>query len=388
MSRRLTLTDELLARALMTRMRHAPSQQLLDRIISTAGVTGQVRPPRALPGVPWLQLTADSRLAPLAAGALVVALALVLVGNGLGPTPGPGQAQTPLPSPTPTGRLATPENRLLEGVLRAERLPLGTDVAPIDVVGAFDSIWTANIHANDIRRFSPSTMEQLDRIAVDSAAWFAVTNDALWVTSQNGRGLSRIDPVSGSVVATVGDEPPCGAPVLALGSIWQAACDGDVFLRIDLDTSNLLESIPAQDHRWLVFARGLLVTTGPEGLAILDPESRSFTPVSGSPVASGAEILGSDGETVWVLAAGGVARVDPADGALVGRFPYPAARAVTFASGHAWLSVGAVGVVEIDLATNAVLRTIPLASPDIAREIDGVLWVTDFQSSDLWRIEP
>jgi streptogramin lyase len=327
-------------------------------------------------------------LAPVATAVAAVALALVLIVTGFRPSLGPGQIHTPQPSPSPTEGLRTPEALLLAGTIRAERLPLGTDVAPIDVVGAFGSIWTANIHADDIRRFDPDTMAELDRIDVDSAAWFAVTDDALWVTSQTGTGLSRIDPGSGSVAAHVGDDPPCLAPVVALGSIWQSACDGNVFLRVDPGTSKLLATIPALDHRWLVSASDLLVTLGPEGLAILDPATGSFAPIPGSSAANAGQLLGSDGEMVWVLEASGVSRLDPTDGALVGQFPYQAAKAVTFANGHAWLSVESVGVVEIDLATNAVLRTIPLASPDIAREVDGVLWVTDFESSELWRIEP
>ena len=73
------------------------------------------------------------------------------------------------------------------GTLSARSLSLGTDAAPIAVTEAFGSIWVANIHANEVRRYDPATMAEQARIDVPSAAWFAVADGALWVTHQNGR---------------------------------------------------------------------------------------------------------------------------------------------------------------------------------------------------------
>ena len=50
--------------------------------------------------------------------------------------------------------------------------------------------------------------------------------------------------------------------------------------------------------------------------------------------------------------------------------------------------MGWTGVIEVDLATNQVVDTVPVLDPWVARSFDGVLWVTDFNNSDLWRIEP
>lgn len=395
MNERIVLTDEQLVRALTNRMRHAPSQQLLDRIVAEAASTAQVRPARR-PG--WLPWPTGPWAVPVFAGALAITIALALIVAGIRPVLGPGGTPTPppaspvssaAPSPRATATVApgTPENVLI-GDVQAQRLHLGTDVAPIDVIGAFDSIWIAGIHANQVRRYDSVTMTELARIFVPSPAWFAVADGALWVASTTATSVSRIDAGSDAVVARVGNVPPCGAPVVAFGNVWQSACDANVYLRIDPATSAVIKTIPAQDHRWLAFAADRLVTIGPEGLAILDPDTGSLTPVGGSPVSGSGQLLGADGETVWVLAGPAVSRIDPTDGSTVATFPYPAAKAVTFADGHAWLSVERVGVLRIDLATNAVVRTIPLSSPDIAREVGGVLWVTDFESSDLWRIEP
>jgi hypothetical protein len=338
------------------------------------------------------------RRVPALVGAVAIVLIAVVLGVGPGrPSTGPGSITSPNPSPTvssspfpsaspsPAGP-PSPAPTLL-GTLSAQRLDLGPDAGPISVTSAFGSMWVADIHADDVRRLEPATMREIARIAVPGAAWFAVADGALWVTDQVGTGLTRIDPVTNTVVAHVGDVPPCGAPVVAIGSLWQAACDADVILRIDPTTNAVVDTIPAQRHLFLVLAGNQLITTGPEGLASLDATKRTFTTI-GNRAAVGAELLVSDGTTVWVQNSAGVARIDPADGRAIAGFSNSDAQGVSFAGGHGWMAVRGVGVLEIDLATNKVTRTIPvLPSPLVPLEADGALWVTDFENSALWRIQ-
>ena len=333
------------------------------------------------------------------AGAIAIVLIAIVLGVSLGrPGTGPGSigspspsaAVSPTPSPSATPSPAGPPSpaRTVLGTQSAQRLDLGPDAGPIGVTSAFGSIWVADIHADDVRRFEPTTMRELARIPVPGAAWFAVADGALWVTNQVGTGLTRIDPVTNTVVAHVGDVPPCGAPVVAIGSIWQAACDADVILRIDPATNTVVDTIPARGHLFLVLAGDRLISVGPEGLASLDPVKRTFTTIGGR-AAIGSGFVASDGATVWAQNSAGIARIDPADGRAIAGFTYPdAAQAVSFGVGHGWLTVRGIGVLEIDLATNTVTRTIPLQpSPNIPFEAGGALWVTDFDGSALWRIQ-
>jgi sugar lactone lactonase YvrE len=328
---------------------------------------------------------------------VVVVLGLALRPGGTGPgtsgSPGgsasPSPVLTPSPSPTPVATATvspTPVPTTLNG-LSAQRLSLGLDAGPIAVTEAFGSIWVADIRAGDVRRFEPATMRELARIPVPGAAWFAIADSALWVTNQLGTGLTRIDPETNTVVAHVGDVPPCAAPVVAFDSIWQAACDAAVYLRIDPVRNVVVETIPAQSHGFMVLAAGQLIVIGPDGLARLDPETGAFTAIP-NPAAVGAEFFASDGITIWVKNNAGMARIDPADGRTIAGLSYPDAHATAFAGDHAWLTVTGLGVLEIDMATTKVTRTIPLLpSAGIPFEAGGALWVTDFDNSDLWRIE-
>jgi len=333
-------------------------------------------------GTPW------SRSA--LAGAVGLVLIVAVLGVTLRPTgPGPGG---PTPSPSPTGTPSAspsssplPQATLADGTV-ADVLRFGRDAGPIDVVAAFNSIWTANIFSNDVSRIDPATLEEIDRIPAGTGpAWFAVTDDALWVTHQTGRGLVRIDPGANAAGLSVGDVPPCGAPVLAFESLWASACDDGVIIRIDPATGTLVSKVPAPGYRWLAFAQGRLFTGDALGLGEVDPTTETVTNLG---YCCG-EVMGSDGQTVWLDRSTEVVRMDPADGSIVATFPIANAGSVTFEAGHAWLTANGAGITEIDLATNQVLRRIAVpGSQVLAREAGGALWVTVFEASELWRIVP
>lgn len=329
------------------------------------------------------------------AAAWLVALAVLAgcapVGEHMTVTGGPSPIPTAQDSSAPAvGPLATTVAGLGARVLR-----LGDDAAPIDVASAFGSIWTANHHDDTVSRIDPATMMEIARIkAGRGPGWFVVTGDALWVTNQNGRGLTRIDPATNSVTGSAGEYAPCWAPVAAFGSIWQPSCDAGQIMRIDPETQKV-SYIGADGHLMLMLTGGELVGAGPDDLARLDPVTekwRPIAPLDGAPI-------GTDGDTVWI--SGGprvddanpedgteVARVSPTDGTVLAKLPIAGAALVRAAGYHAWV-VQANGVVEVDLETNAVLRTITIpGSILVARTAAGALWVTSFDASELWRITP
>ena len=395
MNDRLVLTDDLLRRALEQRMAHSPSPQLLDRIVAGAADTTQDRAPRA-----WLggrrRAGSGSRpiarwweAAPALAGVAAVALVALLVTFVLRPVPGPGGTPTPIPSAT-----ATPGPTPLAvdvGDHAAMRLNLGVDAGPIDLIFADGSIWNANIRAGDIRRFDPSTMAEIARIPLPAGqgpGWFAETDGTLWASNQLGGGMDRIDMATNTLVGVVGDAPTCGQPVVAFESIWQAACDANVIMRIDPATG-AVEEIPADFYGFLLLAGGQMYAASSVQLATFDPETRAFEPLA-IEIDGIRQLLASDGASLWVATDGGVLRIDPLGGETLATFPYTDVVSVTFSSGQAWMTRAFVGVVQVDLATNQEVETIPVNVPNpiVAREAAGAIWVTDFDNSNLWRVEP
>jgi streptogramin lyase len=405
MNDNLVLTDDLLRRALEHRMAHLPAPQLLERIVSGAAGTAQDRTPRQwlrrrragfapAERQPWWSgVPALGGAAAIALTAVLLVLALRPVLNVPGATPSAVPGASASPSAPPSVRPpATPESMLL-GDHPALRASL-TGADPIDVELAFGSLWTAGIHGPDVRRFDPATLVEQARIPVPSPAgpaWFVATDEELWVTNQLGSGLTRIDPATNSLVGTIGSGPTCGAPVVSLESIWQSYCDGSTFQRLDPVAKIVLDTFPAEGHSFLVALGDRLITSTSTGLAEMDPDSGDFTDLPGT-IPGFRNLFGtggtSDGTTVWVQTDAGVERINPNTGESVATFPYVDARSIAFIDGRAWLTVRFVGAIEIDLATNTELQTVPLQSVDIPLEAAGVLYVTDFDNRALWRIEP
>lgn len=408
MNDQLQLTDDLLRRALLQRMAHTPDPRLLERVVAGAADVRQEQPSRwrrlagsglAEPAVGprWAAVPAVAGLAAAVALALAAVLAFRSV-TGPGSTLAPGVTASPTPSATPAPTPSTIPDPTAEarplGEHQALRLHLARPfelVNPIGLTFADGSIWTANITANDVRRFDPATLDLQARTPMTSPAggpaWFAATPGALWVSNQLGNGLTRIDTATNTIIGTYGSGGTCGAPVVAFESVWQSLCDADTVLRIDPD-SNELETIPAEGHDFLALAGDRLITTAADGLATVGPETLQFDPLPYS-IPNLRQLLGADTQALWALVDTGVVRVDASTGETLASFPYIDAQAVAFGDGRAWLTVSFVGAVEIDLATNEELQTIPVeGSRLIPLEASGALWVTDFDNSNLWRIEP
>jgi len=287
--------------------------------------------------------------------------------------------QTPAPTPYAT----------MAGDLPALVIPLGGDSAPLDVVDAFGSIWVANHHSDDVSRLDPETGAEVARIYIgprSGPAWFAVTDDAIWVTRQNGAGVTRIDPETNAVAeAQIGAQETCWAPAVALASVWYFACDSGLMVRIDIE-SNDSANVAADQLSPPLTVDDTLYAVASTGLVRLDPATSTFVPVvacqsCGRPIGFGAG-------TMWLSSQSGVTRVDLATGAVVGTLSLGGLINVTFVDDSAWGAIeGDPEILEIDPVTNEVVRELTVGPMPIkVLSAYGALWVTDFNSSELWRI--
>jgi streptogramin lyase len=288
--------------------------------------------------------------------------------------------RTPAPSPTPTAP-PHPIDSTLDGV--AVRTLSGSPLSdPIDVVVAFGSVWVANHHGSMVLRLDPDGMSVQATIKAGSGlGWFALTSDAVWVSNQEGEGLTRIDPATNTTTVRLGRWATCGRPTLAFKAIWQPACDARQIMRID-PIRLTVTNVASPGQMSLVRAGSTLISSGPNGLASLDPKTTVFTPIGGQ---DPGWLMAFDGRTIWSSTDTEVLRVSPADGSVIARLPIPEAGAVAFRGGRAWLT-SATGLVEVDPKTNAIVRTLPLGRMvSLAAGADG-LWVTSYYGNSLTRV--
>ena len=284
----------------------------------------------------------------------------------------------------PTDPPATPMATSLADTA-ALGLPLPADTFPLDLAYAFDSIWLAAHHQNEVYRIDPTTMEIEARIHVGNGpGWFAVTDDAVWVTLQLGHGLSRIDPRTNLELNRAGDYATCGSPLVALGRIWQMACDAHQLMSIDPD-SNAVTNLTVTDYQWPAYLGGKLYMAGDTGIAEIDPASGAATPVVG---VTGGFLMGYDDTSMWLTDQQVVRRVTPSDGKTVATIPVTYAGMVRPFGDHAWMIQESTAAMRVDLATNEITKTIPiLYGPVVGLEAAGYLWVPTIDGNKLWRIE-
>jgi virginiamycin B lyase len=220
-----------------------------------------------------------------------------------------------------------------------------------------------------------------------TADWVAVTADAVWVASTGPFAVNRIDPNSNAQIANIAlPGEPCAGLAVGAGSLWVPLCTEKPSLaKVDLGTNQVTSIFavgpPAQEGGiaygagsvWLIIdKRGSLARIDPANGAILDTfhvPAGSYNPAF------------LDG-TVWVTHANGadLSGVDAATGkvtASVATGPKP--RFLTSGAGAVWtLNQGDGTVTRIDARTHAAV-TISLATPGHGGDIafsSGKIWTT------------
>lgn len=146
------------------------------------------------------------------------------------------------------------------------------DVAsgPSGVAATEDAVWVASASAGEVSRIDPTTNDVVATVEVAFPESVAIADGAVWVTGSGPAGkraqettpqdgiVSRIDPDTNEVVATVAIGPPGGVAV-AGGAVWVASgtysagkgaqdvVDPGVVSRIGADTNEVTVTLDVGD---------------------------------------------------------------------------------------------------------------------------------------------
>ena len=227
--------------------------------------------------------------------------------------------------------------------------------------------------------------------------WLAI-DEAVWVSNEPKDTVSRLDPKTNTVTATVQvGSKPCSGLAAGFGSLWVPNCGDQTMSRVDLKTNQVTATIKttvANSEGGIAAGAGSiwLMTDAKGTLARFDPATN--TVVAETYVASGSYGLAFGEDAVWVTSTehSTVARVDPRTNLVVetitvGKSP----RFIAAGGGAVWtLNQGDGSVSRIDPKTNKVVATIEVGVPGPGGEIaygEGSVWVTSFEFP-LSRIDP
>jgi virginiamycin B lyase len=212
---------------------------------------------------------------------------------------------------------------------------------------------------------------------------------AVWVANQFDNSVSRIDPQTNRVVATI--PVPDGVADLAVGrdAIWAA---GDLVVRIDPQTNRVVATVPlgAQPSSLAATDDAVWVTNVVDGtITRIDPQTNQVTATIhtvGEPV----QVAAND-RAVWVAYPPDnlVRRIDPRTNRVVATLRVAQPQDLALGYGSVWIPSGRSGlVVRIDPQTNTVTATVPVASGLYGLAVDDHwLWTVDFLGDTVTRLQ-
>ena len=125
-----------------------------------------------------------------------------------------------------------------------KRIRVGVNVW--DVAYAFGSVWASNNFDGSVSRINPATNRVVKTIKTGGQpSNFAVAADALWVGSNatSGQDVFRIDPATNTSTAVhVGHDSPSGI-VTSADAVWTANGGDDTVTRIDPSTKAVVATL-------------------------------------------------------------------------------------------------------------------------------------------------
>jgi YVTN family beta-propeller protein len=332
----------------------------------------------------------------LALAVAVAVLAGAVVAVGIARRPHPPAVPVVRPDPTAPARVA-------------ETFRLFGD--PVAMAVRADDVWVAGNNPSWVTRWvtptNPMTRET-PTIALPAAPTrLAAAEDAVWVLTPADHRITRIDPATNQVVATIGvGRAPSGLAVGA-GAVWVSRRLEGTVVRIDPTTNQVAATIPlGQAPGAVTVAGGVVWVALPEhGLGRIDPASNRSTVVR-VPHCCAGELAAGRG-ALWVAnhRDGTLVRVDAATGRVAARVPLPKTtdqrpHQVAVGEGAVWVTSasprrGTANLLwRVDPVSNQVTGTLDLGPtsaggiPNSVAAGDGAVWVGGMTKGSIVRLEP
>lgn len=221
--------------------------------------------------------------------------------------------------------------------------------------------------------------------------WTVASKDAVWVSNKPKGTISKLDPKTNTVTATVDvGKQPCSGIAYGFGSLWAPNCGDKTVARVDEKTAKLTATIPvgpANSEGGIACSKeAVWLATGEAGdkVARIDPKTNRVAAEVAVPAGSHTVDFGEG--AVWVTQSSGnlLTRIDPKKNKVTDKIEVgPKPRFLTVGEGYVWtLNQGDGTVSKVDPKTRKVVATIAAGIPGTGGEISaggGAVWVTVFQ---------
>lgn len=320
-------------------------------------------------------------------GAVVASFACLAFGGCAGDASveSPSIAAPPSPSAQPPA-----------GAKIVATIPVGR--RPGGIVVAEGAVWVKNHADQTVSRIDPvtNTLTATIRIGRGEFGYVAAGEGSIWVTNNDANTVSRIDPRSNTVVATIPvGENPQGIAV-GSGSVWVANHRAGSVSRIDTATNRV--SAVIEGEQLCCSPQAVATSTGAVWVTVPDPDKRHVVridPATNGVVATIA--VGDDGgrltvteDAVWAATSTrNVAKIDPATNTVssmvdAGATAFGAAAGL----GSIWVTSPGASLIRIDPRGNRVVGALRIAGAVFPAVGEGAVWVSSETTNTVVRVEP
>ncbi len=275
------------------------------------------------------------------------------------------------PPPTPT----------VAATITVGPFPHGVAISP-------SGVWVANQWDGTLSRIDPVTNSILSTLTLSNSAENLSPRDltyaagSLWITvdefdeaGENWTGFSvrRIDPVSGQSLATVKVGTRLADITSSPGAVWVSSFDGGTVSRIDTATNTVSATVTiGAGLVGIAFGEGSVWVANENTGTVsrIDPATNQV--VATIPTVGYPEGLAAGAGAIWVtnwgtkgVADGVLSRIDPATNQVVRTIPLGINPFwVAFGGGYVWVAMdGEPTVVQVNPSTNAVQSRISTGQP-------------------------
>ena len=221
--------------------------------------------------------------------------------------------------------------------------------------------------------------------------WTIATKDAVWVSNKPKGTISKLDPKTNTVTATIAvGKQPCSGIAYGFGSLWAPNCGDKTVSRIHEKSEKVVATIPvgpANSEGGIACSKDAVwMATGEAGDKVVRIDPKKNKVVAEITVAAGSHTVDFGEGAVWVTQSKGnlLTRIDPKSNQVTDTIEVgPGPRFLTVGEGFVWtLNQGDGTVSKVDPKSKKVVATIAAGIPGGGGEIsagDGAVWVTVFQ---------
>ncbi|HWO33634.1 MAG TPA: hypothetical protein VNO32_32965 [Candidatus Acidoferrum sp.] len=259
-----------------------------------------------------------------------------------------------------------------------------------------DAVWVASTEPYAVHRIDPATNRIVATVPVsgDACSGLASGFGSIWIPLCGKKPeLLRIDTAKNAISATL-PIPPAGSEggiTVSDDSVWIITDENGTLSRIDPSTNSVRQrsSIPPHSYN-PIFSDGIVWITGVESGVLTAVDAASGKVRESVPVGPKPRFLTSGGGSIWTLNQGDgtVSRVDEKSKKLTAMIQVgiPGTGGdIGYGADSVWATVFDVPLTRIDASTNKVVRQWVGNGGDALRYGFDSIWLTDYKKGLLSR---